>query len=90
LLHDLGKCRRRYRLSERIAVHLLRTPPPAPEPERSGLAGAVQLAAHHGAYGAAMIRAAGGSECVADLVARHDRPGGDAWAEVLRRIDRGT
>ncbi len=90
LLHDVGKSRRAYRVSERIAAHLLRGAPPPPEPTRHGWAGARQVAAHHGAYGAAMIRAAGGSARVAELVARHDRPGVDRWAAVLHEIDRRT
>ena len=90
LLHDVGKSRRAYRLGERIAAHLVRVAPPPPEPALHGWAGARQVAAHHGAYGAAMIRAAGGSWRVAELVARHDRPGSDRWAAILREIDRRT
>ena len=91
LLHDVGKSRRRYRVDERILVHLVRAAPPPAEPPRRGLAGARQTAAHHAAYGAEMIRAAGGSARVAELVARHDRPpADDVHARWIHEADRGT
>ena len=91
LLHDVGKSRRRYRVDERILVHLVRAAPPPPEPPRGGLAGARQTAAHHAAYGAEMIRSAGGSARVAELVARHDRPPAtDVHARWIHEADRGT
>lgn len=91
LLHDVGKSRRRYRVDERILVHLMRAAPPPAEPLRPGFAGARQTAAHHASYGAAMIRAAGGSARVAELVARHDRPPeDDVHARWIHEADRGT
>lgn len=91
LLHDVGKSRRRYRVDERILVHLVRAAPPPAEPPRRGLAGARQTAAHHAAYGAEMVRAAGGSPRVAELVARHDRPPvDDVHARWIHDADRGT
>lgn len=90
LLHDVGKARRRYRVDERILVHLVRAAPPPPDPPLAGLAGARQTAAHHAAYGAAMIRDAGGDGRVAELVARHDRPGDDPHAHWIREADRRT
>ncbi len=88
LLHDVGKSGRRYRVLERILVHLLPERQLAPEPRLPGLAGALQMKQHHHAYGAEMIRAAGGSEGVARLVAHHHVAGGEA--ELLRRIDDET
>ncbi len=88
LLHDVGKAGRPYRLLERILVHLVPAPDTAAEPRRSGLAGALQMKRHHPAYGAAMIRAAGGSERVARLVAHH--PDEAEEAALLDRIDDET
>ncbi|HKI57107.1 MAG TPA: HDIG domain-containing protein [Trueperaceae bacterium] len=88
LLHDLGKADRPFRVLERVLVHLLPTRPLPPEPRLRGLAGAMQVKRHHQRYGADMIRAAGGSEVVARLVAGHHRVGGEA--ELLRRIDDET
>lgn len=88
LLHDVGKAGRPYRVLERVLVHLLPTRALPAEPRLGGLAGAMQVKAHHQRYGADMIRAAGGSEAVARLVAGHHDVGGDA--ELLRRIDEET
>jgi len=88
LLHDVGKAERPYRVLERVLVHLLPTRPLPPEPRLGGLAGAMQVKRHHHRYGADMIRAAGGSEDVARLVAGHHQEGGEA--EWLRRIDDET
>jgi putative nucleotidyltransferase with HDIG domain len=90
LLHDVGKSRRGYRVSERILVHLVGGGTVPPEPRLAGLAGARQVARHHAAYGAAMIREAGGASRVAELVARHERPGGDPDARLLHEVDRAT
>lgn len=91
LLHDVGKSRRRYRVDERILVHLVKASPPPAEPPRNGIAGARQTAAHHAAYGATMIRDAGGSPRLAELVARHDRPpDDDAHARWVHEADRCT
>jgi len=88
LLHDVGKSGRRYRVLERVLVHLLPERPLPAEPRLRGLAGALQVKRHHHAYGAEMIRSAGGSETVARLVADHHVAGGNA--EMLRRIDDET
>lgn len=88
LLHDVGKAGRPYRVVERVLVHLLPAGPVPPEPRLKGLAGALQVKRHHHAYGAELIRAAGGSEAVARLVAGHHVEGGDA--ELLRQIDDET
>ncbi len=90
LLHDVGKSGRVYRLAERVLVHLLGAGSAPAEPRLDGLAGARQLARHHAAYGAAMIRAAGGAARVAELVARHERPGDDRDARWLHEVDRRT
>lgn len=88
LLHDVGKAGRPYRLLERIVVHLLPSPWYPVEPRLEGLAGALQMKRHHPVYGAAMIRAAGGGERVARLVA-HDPSEADEVA-LLERIDDET
>lgn len=90
LLHDVGKSRRSYRVGERILVHLVGGGSAPAEPRLRGLAGARQVARHHAAYGAAMIRDAGGSTRVAELVARHEHPGDDPDARRLRDVDRRT
>lgn len=90
LLHDVGKAGRPYRVAERIAVHLVRGGAPPAHPREAGWRGARQTAAHHGRYGAEAIRSAGGSVRVAELVARHDDPGDDAEAALLRQVDRRT
>jgi putative nucleotidyltransferase with HDIG domain len=90
LLHDVGKARRRYAVHERVLVHLLPGPVPPPEPLRVGVAGARQVAAHHPAYGAAMLRDAGAPARLADLVARHHAPGNDPQARALHDADRRT
>jgi putative nucleotidyltransferase with HDIG domain len=88
LLHDVGKAARPYRVLERIVAHLLPERALPPEPRLGGLAGALQVKRYHHRYGAAMIRAAGGSEVVARLVEHHHVAGGEA--ELLRRIDDET
>lgn len=90
LLHDVGKSVRGYRLAERIVVHLVGGGALPAQPPLAGLAGARQVARHHAAYGAAMIREAGGSPRVAELVARHERPGDDPDAALLHEVDRRT
>lgn len=90
LLHDVGKSRRRYQVVERILAHLVRAAPPPRDPPLDGVRGARQVAAHHAAYGAAMIRGAGGDARVAELVARHERPGDDVHARWLHDADRRT
>ena len=90
LLHDVGKSVRRYAVYERILVHLLPGPVPPPDPPRRGVVGARQVAAHHPAYGAAMLRAAGAPERLVDLVARHHAPGADPGARALHDADRRT
>lgn len=90
LLHDVGKMRRPYRVVERVLVHLVRGDQPEAHPEKHGWDGARQVAAHHAAYGATMIRDVGGDPRVADLVARHERPAGDPEAAWLHEADRRT
>lgn len=90
LLHDVGKSGRRYRVIERVATHLVRWRPAREGEASGGLRGAWQVAAHHARDGARLIREAGGSPRVAELVARHERPGGDVEAAWLRDADRRT
>ena len=87
LLHDVGKAGRSYGPWQRILVALY-TPRRVPAtPRLSGLRGAWQLRRHHDCYGAEAILAAGGDVRVAELVARHHRPEGDAEAARLQEID---
>lgn len=87
LLHDVGKSLRPYRPLERILVHLCRPPQLPASPRLTGLAGALQQRLHHARYGAELIRAAGGHPRVAELVARHHQPAGDAEAQQLMRVE---
>lgn len=90
LLHDVGKSGRRYNVLERIATHLVRWRPAADGPSLVGARGAWRTAARHAEYGADLIHRAGGSARVAELVARHERPGEDAEAVWLWEADRRT
>lgn len=87
LLHDIGKVNVRYNPWLRILVALYTPERVASEPRFSGLRGAWQLKRHHDRYGAALIVSAGGDARVAEIVARHHRPGDDAEALRLREAD---
>ncbi len=82
LLHDSGKSGRPYRVWERVAAGLV----PLPLARCLPL-GAVRVRAHHPELGAALLRRAGARPRVAELVARHHAPGGDAQAALLHRFD---
>lgn len=94
LLHDVGKSCLPFRLDQRILAHLLPTGDTPPEPRLRGLAGALQVKRHHHAYGAAMVRSAGGRERVAALVAGHHGAtfgaSDHADAMLLRAVDDAT
>lgn len=94
LLHDVGKSDLPFRLEQRILAHVLPSGDPPPEPRLRGLAGALQVKRHHHAYGAAMVRSAGGRERVAVLVAGHQGDADDASARseamLLREVDDAT
>lgn len=90
LLHDVGKLGAPGFVLWRVLTHLL---PPAhvePEPRLMGLAGARQARVHHAAFGAAMIRAAGGDEAVARLVERHHDTDATGGVALLRAADDAT
>jgi putative nucleotidyltransferase with HDIG domain len=87
LLHDIGKSTAPYRPLHRIAIGLYLPKELPAEPRLGGWPGIWQLGLHHDRYGAEMIRAAGGSSRVAEIVARHHRPGGDREAQLLKDID---
>lgn len=90
LLHDVGKVVMPYNPLHRVAVHLW-TPRHLPaRPLSRGLRGAWQVKLHHHRYGADLIRRAGGSPEVAELVERHHDPRGDTEAELLSGIDGET
>jgi putative nucleotidyltransferase with HDIG domain len=90
LLHDVGKAVKPYNPLHRILVHLY-APADIPEsPRAAGLKGAWQVRRHHDLFGARMIREAGGSDVVADLVERHHRPGSDPRAQLLKSLDEAT
>ena len=87
LLHDVGKTKASYHPLSRI-VAALYTPQSVPaRPALTGVRGLWQMKRHHGRYGAQMIRAAGGGERVAQIVARHHAPAGDAEAARLKEVD---
>ena len=87
LLHDVGKTRASYNPLSRIAAALY-TPSDIPaKPRFSGVRGLWQMKRHHDRYGAQMIRAAGGSARVAEIVAKHHAPEGDAEAMRLKEVD---
>ncbi len=87
LLHDVGKTKASYNPLSRILAALY-TPPQIPaKPRFSGVRGLWQMKRHHGRYGAQMIRAAGGDARVAEIVARHHAPAGDAEASRLKEVD---
>lgn len=87
LLHDVGKTGARYHPWLRILVALYTPRRIAAEPRFTGLRGAWQLKRHHDRYGAELIVRVGGDVRVAELVARHHRPGDDAEAARLRETD---
>lgn len=87
LLHDVGKAATRYNPWWRVLVALYTPRRIAAEPRLGGMRGAWQLKRHHGRYGAAQLVAAGGDRRVAEIVARHHRPGGDPEAALLQEID---
>lgn len=83
LLHDCGKSIRPYRVAERVLVGLVptrlaRVLPPV---------GALGIRARHPELGAQLLAHAGARPRVAQLVARHHRPGGDAEAALLHHYD---
>lgn len=82
LLHDCGKSGRPYRVWERVTVGLV----PYRLAERFPL-GALRVRVRHPELGAALLRAAGARERVAELVERHHAPGADAEAALLHRSD---
>lgn len=86
-LHDVGKCLKPYNPATRILTHLYSPKSILAEPRVNGIKGAWQLNLHHDKYGAALIRQAGGSERVAEIVERHHAPKEDAEAAILKEID---
>lgn len=87
LLHDVGKTKTSYNPLSRI-VAALYTPSRIPaKPRFSGVRGLWQMKRHHDRYGAQMIHAAGGDARVAEIVARHHTPAGDAEAARLKEVD---
>ncbi|MDZ7704959.1 MAG: HDIG domain-containing protein [Trueperaceae bacterium] len=87
LLHDVGKSAAGYSAVSRIAAHLWAPRHVPAEPRLDGLRGVWQLHRHHSRYGAAMIRAVGGSERIAEIVERHHNPGDDRDAALLHSVD---
>lgn len=90
LLHDVGKTGRPYRVWERVLVHLWTPADIAAQPRVGGWKGAWQVQRHHAAYGAELVRKAGGSERVADLIARHHAKDAGPEAAKLRAVDELT
>ena len=90
LLHDIGKQVHPYRVWERILAHLWAPAELPREPLSRGLRAAWQVRVHHAAYGAALLRAAGGSEDVARLIEEHDAAEPGPEARKLQRVDGRT
>lgn len=90
LLHDVGKQRRPYRVWERILAHLWAPADMPSEPLSPGLRGAWQVRLHHAAYGAELLRAAGGCEEVARLIEQHDAADAGPEARKLQQVDGRT
>ncbi len=90
LLHDVGKLGSPHHVVWRVLTHLLPEPDLPPRPRLRGLAGARQARQHHAAYGAELIRRAGGGADVADLVERHHDPTEPGDAADLRWCDART
>lgn len=87
LLHDVGKADLSYNPFARVLVALYTPSEIVSAPRLTGLRGAWQVKLHHDAYGEALIRGAGGSARVAEIVARHHRPGKDHEAATLKETD---
>lgn len=89
LLHDIGKLGTPRGAVVRALTHVLPPSGAASEPRLEGLAGARQARVHHAAYGAELLRRAGSSARVVELVARHhsgadpDRHAGRAPARCV-------
>ncbi len=90
LLHDVGKADAPYRPWHRILAHLMPGSRVPAEPKLEGLRGAIQRRRYHPVYGAELIRAAGGSAVVADLVEHHHDPTDGSEGRLLKRIDGAT
>lgn len=91
LLHDVGKAGRRYRVAERVLVHLWCPAPDVPGPFPEAWRAAWRAHREHAAAGAARLRAAGVDERVADLVARHHDPApADDDLRALQAADEGA
>lgn len=87
LLHDVGKSVMPYRPWQRIAIGVYLPKALPAEPRLKGWRGVWQMGLHHDRYGATLIREAGGSARVAELVERHHRPGADCEARLLKALD---
>jgi HD domain len=90
LLHDSGKLLRPYVWLERIAAGLSNRPTqhvPLPTDWNSRRFSAFEIRLLHPQLGAALIRAAGGSPRVTEIVERHHHPNGDAEAAIIHAID---
>ena len=87
LLHDVGKIRAAYNPLYRIVAALYAPETIPAEPRFRGVRGLWQMKRHHDRYGAQLIRAAGGSERVAQIVERHHAPAGDPEAARLKEVD---
>lgn len=86
-LHDVGKIVRPFDAWLRFVSGLYVPRRIALTPQRGGLQGAWQVKRHHPEIGARMILRAGGSERVAELVAKHHAPGSDTDALKLHAVD---
>jgi len=90
LLHDVGKLGTPQATTWRILAHLLSPSSVPPEPRLGGLAGARQARAHHARYGADLLRGAGASPRVVELVECHHSDNADPDARLLWECDERT
>lgn len=92
-LHDIGKLRRPLRLWERVFVVLARAVHPgwlssAPGLDGAGWRQALAVGHWHPAWGAAMLRKAGASPRLIELVERHQGPIDSPSNEIERLLVR--
>lgn len=91
LLHDVGKAGGRYRLWERVLVHVWTPDVATADRFPPAWADAWRRHRDHAVRGAGDLRAAGADARVVDLVARHhDAPCADEALRRLARADEGA
>ncbi len=88
LLHDVGKATAPYRPIERIVVHVIQPETALAARLPRPWAEAVQRQRDHAEAGARLVRAGGGNERVAELIAtHHDAVGAGPGAQAIAAAD---